>query len=95
MTLTTHYITILMSIPRHNNDLATLAGISLSPSSNTKLSPLLVMVDPIVFVYSFTIEGHNVIITIDFFPHVLVLEDFFSLEPMDDDFGDVDTLLNL
>ena len=48
-----------------------------------------------MFVYSFTIEGHNVIITIDFFPYVLVLEDFFSLEPMDDDFGDVDTLLNL
>ena len=50
---------------------------------------------PIVFVYSFTIEGYNVIVTIEFFPHALVLEDFFSLEPMDDDFGDVDTFLNL
>jgi len=50
---------------------------------------------PKVFVYSFTIEGYNVIVTIEFSPHVLVLEDFFSLEPMDDDFGDVDTLLNL
>jgi len=39
--------------------------------------------------------GHNVMITIEFFPHVLVLEDFFSLEPMDYDFGDVDTLLKL
>ena len=48
-----------------------------------------------MFVYSFTIEGYNVIITIEFFHHVLVLEDFFSPEPMDDDFGDVDTLLNL
>ena len=65
------------------------------PSSHTKLSPLLVIMDPIVFVYSFTIEGYNVIITIDFFRHVLVLEDFFSLEPMDDDFGYVDTFLNL
>ena len=65
------------------------------PSSHTKLSPLLVITEPIVFVYSFTIEGYNVIITIEFFPHVLVLEDFFSLEPMDDDFGDVDTHLNL
>ena len=51
--------------------------------------------DPIVFVYSFTIEGYNVIITIEFFPHVLVLKYFFSLEPMDDDFGDVDTFFNL
>ena len=51
--------------------------------------------EPIVFVYSFTIEGYNVIVTIEFFPHVLVLEDFFSLEPMNDDFGDIDTLLNL
>ena len=52
--------------------------------------------DPVVFVYSFTIEGYNVIVTIEFFPHVLIiLEDFFSLEPMDGDFGDVDTLLNL
>ena len=48
-----------------------------------------------MFVYSFTIKGYNVIITIEFFLHVLVLEDFFSLEPMDDDFGDVDIFLNL
>ena len=83
-------------MPWHHNDLAALAGISLSlPSSHTKLSPLLVIMKPIVFVYSFTIEGYNVIVTIEFSPHVLVLEDFFSLEPMDDDFGDVDTLLNL
>ena len=48
-----------------------------------------------MFLYSFTIEGYNVIVTIKFFPHVFVLEDLFSLEPMDDDFGDVDALLNL
>ena len=48
-----------------------------------------------MFVYSFTIEGYNIIITIECFLHVLVLEDFISLELMDDDFGDVDTLLNL
>ena len=85
-----------MSIPYHNNDLAALAGISLSlPSSHTKLFPLLVIMEPIVFVYLFTIEGYNVIITIEFFPHVLLLEGFFSLEPIDDDFGDVNTLPNL
>ena len=51
--------------------------------------------EPTVFVYSFTIEGYDVLIIIEFFSHVVVLEDFFSLEPIDDDFGDVDTLLNL
>ena len=83
-----------MSIPWHKSNLAALARISL-PSSHTKLSPFLVIMEPIVFVYSFTIKGYNVIITIKFFPYVLVLEDFFSLKPMDDDFGDVNTLLNL
>jgi len=48
-----------------------------------------------MFIYSFTIEGYNVFVTIEFFPYVLILEDFFSLEPMNDDFGDVDTLLKL
>ena len=48
-----------------------------------------------MFVYSFTIKGYNVIITIKFFPYDLVLEDFITLKPMDDDFGDVNTLLNL
>ena len=48
-----------------------------------------------MFVYSFTIEGYNIIVTKEFFSHVVILENFFSLDPMDDDFGDVDTLLNL
>ena len=48
-----------------------------------------------MFVYSFIIEGYNVIVSIEFFPQILILEDFFSLEPLDDDFGDVDTLLKL
>ena len=48
-----------------------------------------------MFVYSFTIEGYNIIVTIKFFPHDVILEDFLSMEPMDDDFGDVDSLLNL
>ena len=49
-----------------------------------------------MFVYSFTIEGYNVFVTIEFSPHIIILlEDFFSMDPMDDDFGDLDTLLNL
>ena len=50
--------------------------------------------EPMVFVYSFTIEGYDVIVTIEFFLYVIVLEDS-SPEPVDDDFEDVDTFLNL
>ena len=50
--------------------------------------------EPIIFIYSFTIEGNDVAITIEFFPHIIVLEDS-SLEPMDDEFENVDTFLNL
>ena len=46
-----------------------------------------------MFVYSFTIEGHDVIVTIEFFPHVIVLEDS-SPKPMDDNSKDADTFLN-
>ena len=48
-----------------------------------------------MFVYSFTIEGYDVIVTIEFFHHVIVLEDSSSLKPMEDDFEDADTFLNL
>ena len=49
--------------------------------------------EPIVFVYSFTIEDYDVIVTIECFPHIVILEDS-SLEPMDDEFEDVDVFLN-
>ena len=47
-----------------------------------------------VFVYSFTIEGYDMTVTIEFFSHIIVLEDS-SLESTDDEFEDVDTFLNL
>ena len=47
-----------------------------------------------VFVYSFTIEGYDMTVTIEFFSHIIVLEDS-SLEATDDEFEDVDTFLNL
>ena len=47
-----------------------------------------------VFVYSFTVEGYDVTVTIEFFPHIIVLEDS-SLESTDDKFEDVDTFFNL
>ena len=50
--------------------------------------------EPIIFIYSFTIEGYDVTVTTEFFPHIIVLEDS-SPEPMDDEFENVDTFLNL
>ena len=47
-----------------------------------------------IFVYSFTIEGYYVIVTIEFFPHVNILEDS-SPKPVDDDFEVANTFLNL
>ena len=49
--------------------------------------------EPMIFVYSFTIEGYDVTVTIDFFPHIVILEDS-SPEPMDDEFEDVDVFFN-
>ena len=50
--------------------------------------------EPIIFIYSFTIKGYDVTITVEFFSHIIVLEDS-SPEPMDDEFENVDTYLNL
>ena len=47
-----------------------------------------------MFVYSFTIESYDVIVTIEFFPHVIVSKDF-SPKLVDDDSKDTDTFLNL
>ena len=83
-----------MSMPWHHNDLATLAGTSLSlPSSHTKFSPLFVIMEPIIFTYSFTINGYDVTVTIEFFPHIVVLEDS-SPELTDDEFESIDVSLD-
>ena len=47
-----------------------------------------------IFTYSFTINGYDVTITIEFFPHIVVLEDS-SLELTDDESKSVDIFLNL
>ena len=79
----------------HHNDLAALVGISLSlPSSHTKFSSLFVIMEPMIFTFSFTIDSYDVTVIIEFFPHIIVLEDSSS-EPMDDEFENVDTYLNL
>ena len=79
----------------HHNDLVALAGISLSLlSSHTKFSLLFVIMEPMIFTYSFTINGYDVTVTIKFFPHIIVLEDS-SLELTDDESESVDIFLNL
>ena len=50
--------------------------------------------EPMIFVYSFTIESYDITVTIEFFPHIIVLEDS-SPEPIDDEFENVNTFLKL
>ena len=47
-----------------------------------------------IFIYSFTINGYDVTITIKFFPHIVVLEDS-SPELMNDESENVDVSFNL
>ena len=47
-----------------------------------------------IFIFSFTIDGYNVTVTIEFFPFIVVLEDS-SLELTDDESKSVDIFLNL
>ena len=47
-----------------------------------------------IFTYSFTIDGYNVTVTIEFFPHVVVLENS-SPELMDHESENVDVSLDL
>ena len=50
--------------------------------------------EPMTFVYSFTIKGYDMTVTIEFFSYIIVIEDS-SPESTDDEFEDVDTFLNL
>ena len=50
--------------------------------------------EPMIFTYSFTIDGYDITITIEFFPHITVLEDS-SPELTDDESESVDIFLNL
>ena len=50
--------------------------------------------EPMIVTYSSTINGYDVTVTIEFFPHIVVLEDS-SPELMDDEFESVDFSLDL
>ena len=47
-----------------------------------------------IFTYSFTINGYDVTVTIEFFPHIVALEDF-SPELTDNESRSVDFSLDL
>ena len=47
-----------------------------------------------MFTYSFTINGYDVTVTIEFFPHIVVLEDF-SPELTDNESESVNVSLDL
>ena len=47
-----------------------------------------------IFTYSFTIDGYDVTVTIEFFPYIVVLEDS-SLKLTDDESKSVDISLDL
>ena len=64
------------------------------PSSHTKFSPLFVIMEPMIFIYSFTINGYDVTVIIEFFLHIVVLEDS-SLELTNDESESVDISLDL
>ena len=55
----------------------------------------IVIMEPIIFVNSFSIKANNIFVTIEFFPHAIIMEDSLLIGPSDDDSGDVNTLLNL
>ena len=50
--------------------------------------------EPMIVTYSFTINGYDVTVTIEFIPHIVVLEDS-SPELMDDESESVDVFLDL
>ena len=88
MTLSTYNIHNYYEYTLAKSDLAVLARISLSLH-------LILSFLPIVFIYCFTIESYNVFVTIEFFPHAIIMEDSLLMGPSDNDFRDGDTLLNL
>ena len=74
-----------MSMTWHKSDIAALAlSLSLPILSFPYLFVIITKMEPIIFVYCFTIEGHNVFVTIEFFPHVSIMEEGFSQDASND-----------
>ena len=50
--------------------------------------------EPMIFTYSFTVNGYDVTVTIEFFPHIVVLEDSLP-ELMDVESENIEISLSL
>jgi len=46
-------------------------------------NPFLFTMKPLVFTFCFTIEGYNVFVTMEFFPHIDVMMSESTLDPSD------------
>ena len=62
--------------------------------SYTKFSPLFVIMESMIYTYSFTINGYDVTVTIEFFSYIIVLEDS-SPKLTDNESESVDISLDL
>ena len=61
-------------------------------------NPFILTMEPLIFNFRFFIEGHNVFVTIEFFPHIDVVVVESTLDPYDRDtpgFLELKTFLNL
>ena len=77
-----------------------LVGISLSLYSilGSLLFDVLTKIEPLIFDYYFLVEGYNVLVTMEFFPHVSTMVEKSSQNPFDDgtqEFSNVNTFFNL
>ena len=72
---------------------------NLSLSSFYPIFPLLfVTMEPLIFIFYFTVEGYNVYVTIEFFPHIDVMMAESTINSLDQDtqgLPGVNTFLNL
>ena len=48
-------------------------------------NPFLLTMEPLVFTFCFSIEGYNVFVTMEFFPHIDVVVAESTLDPFDQD----------
>ena len=48
-------------------------------------NPFLLTIELLIFTFCFSIEGYNVFVTIDFFPHIDVVVAENTLNPFDQD----------
>ena len=62
------------------------------------INPFLLPMEPLIFTFCFTIEGYNVFVTMEFFPHIDVMMARSIINPLDQDtqgLPEVNTFLNL